>query len=258
MSGAGVNRHREKEDKKISILLLLADEKGHPQREISKHIETAFSNTNSIIRELMEDHLIYEGAPRRTTNPMSKRPRAKEIPLYIIRDLKVYRTILMNINDEIEENILNIHMASRNRELARQHIILERNGLRLKKGSITQEDYENLYKKFDEMAKYRGHEESFYEKKRDKYMAYLEKFLLSKYTEEVIREFGLDAVLRIGLTGTLDIWYMEKIIQIALNKKLADELRIKEILDAMQENGHYELPCIFSRRIPSRFENGTI
>ncbi|WP_369425273.1 hypothetical protein, partial [Methanothrix sp.] len=106
-----------------------------------------------------------------------------------------------------------------------------------------------------EMAKYKGHEESFYEEERDKYMNYLEKFLLSKYTEDIIKEFGFDAVLRIGLTGTLDMWYMDRIIEIALNKRLVDEQQVKGILDTMPEHGSYELPCVYSRRIPCRFAN---
>ncbi|MEM2097544.1 MAG: hypothetical protein QXI70_05245 [Methanothrix sp.] len=256
MPGDKVNRRTEKDDKKVRVLLLLADEKGHPQREISEHIETALSNTNNIIKELIdEDHLIYEGAPRKTTNPKSKRPRAKETPLYIIKDLKVYRTILKNIHDIIEENILNAYMASISRELARQYIIFERNKLRLKKGSVTYDDYKNLAKKFEEMERYKGHEESFYEEERDKYMNYLEKFLLSKYTEDIIKEFGFDAVLRIGLTGTLDMWYMDRIIEIALNKRLVDEQQVKGILDTMPEHGSYELLCVYSRRIPCRFAN---
>lgn len=243
-------------DAQIEILMVLADDEGHAQWEISERTGIERSNINTIVKELIEDNIIFMGNPRKTTNPKSKRPRSKEFPLYIIKTLEAYRTILINIHNRIEENIISIDMSIRQEELAYTQIGLERYKLCFnKKGLLTQDDYKKLNKKFEYLRKFKGHEKSFYERERDKYMDYFEKFILSTYTERIIEAVGFDAVFRIDITGTLDIWYMEKIIEIALNKKLVDEKHIKEILKTMMEHGSYELPYIYSMKIPSMFAN---
>lgn len=241
----------------IEILLFLSDGQGHAQWEISKHIKMAMSNTSNLVRELLEDGIIYKGAPRKTTNLLSKHPRAEETPLYINKDLSVYRRILMIINDMVEEAISNIIMATRNEELARRHIIFEKNKLCLiKKGPLTPDDYEKLSEKFEDMKKFRGKDITFYINERDKYMDCLEKFLSSTYTEEIIKEFGFDDVLRNGVTGSLDVWYMSRIAEIALNKNLIDKNRADEVFSTMEKTKDYQLPIIRNRRIRCRFANG--
>lgn len=174
--------------------------------------------------ELKDDRILAEGVLRNTTKPGSKRPKSKEEALYIEKSLDVYRTIIINIHDRIEENISNIGMATRHEEAVRSLIKVDKDKLRLNnKGSWTTDDAESLNNKFENMKKFKGHDKSFYEMERDKYMDYIEEFVSSAYTANIIDEFGFDAVFGIGIVGTLDLWYKNTLVEMALNKKLITE-----------------------------------
>lgn len=244
-------------DKQIDILMILADDMGHAQWEISKFTKTASSNISNMVKELLKDHIIFKGAPRNTTNPLSKHPRSEETPLYIKKDLKVYRTILININDKVNENDMNIFLAKNNEALAISRIRLERTKLRFdKKNLLNNDDYEKLKKKLEEMKKFRGKDKSFYEKECKKYMDYIEKFVSSTYTEGIIKEFGFEAVVRTNVQGILDLWYMSKIYEISLNKNFVDKKHADEVKNAMLGIKEYDLlPIVYSKRIPIRILN---
>lgn len=208
----------------IEILMILSDEEGHPQWEISERTGIATSNLSPIIRELKEIDVVYEGEARPTTNPKSRHPNTKEYPLYINKEWEVYQAIVLSIHDEIEENIHSEFMATRQSELMGKLYQHKRDELLVStKGACTVDAQKGLYEKYERLALYKGHEAPFYKKRTDKYMDYIEKFIISPYTECMIKKSGFKSVFNINISGTLDIWYRETITEVAFQRKLITE-----------------------------------
>lgn len=208
----------------IEILMILSDEEGHPQWEISERTGIAAGNLSPIVRELKEINVVYEGEPRPTTNPKSSHPNTKEYPLYINKEREVYQAIIHSIHDEIEENIQSEFMATRQSELMEKLYQHKRTELFVStKGACTVDAQKGLYEKYEQLALYKGHEALFYKKRTDKYMDYIEEFMKSYYTECMVKKNGFKSVFNIYLFGTLDIWYRETITDVAFQKKLITE-----------------------------------
>lgn len=211
-------------DTQIDILMMLMDEKGHAQWEISERTKIATSNLSDIIKQMRIHNIVCEGRPRKTTRPGSKRPNVKEIPLYINRDLDAYRTICNNIHDKFDENILNVTDAKANAEANKKLFSVEKNKLCYgTKGKWTRQDILKLEKKITKKMLFKGHTVSFYEENRDKFVDHLEKFISSPYTEKIIKKFGFDPIVRMNIVGTLDIWHRETLLKVALEEGLITE-----------------------------------
>lgn len=208
----------------IEILMILSDDEGHPQWEISERTGIATSNLSLIIRELKKIDVVYEGEPRPTTNPKSSRPNTKEYPLYINKGWEVYQAIVLSIQDKFDENNLYLLNAQEQEKAMDKLFRIKKDMLCYEtKGSWTGEDVDKLKGKFVKEAEFKGHDAHFYKEKLDKYGDYIEKLLVSQYTERMIKELGFGSIFRINIFGSLDIWYRETITEVAFQKKLITE-----------------------------------
>ena len=210
---------RQFTDNDIEILMILSDDEGHPQWEVAKITGIAKSNLSPIIKKLKDENVVYEGDPRQTTNKKSRRPNTKEYPLYVIKDIEVYNAIMANINLRIEDNFDYMNYVERIESnypvfhsITREKLALDR------KGPFKDSD---LDKRIDEILKVLGCNRSDYKEKYEKYLDYIEKVLCSRYVEQMINEVGFGMVFNVFVVvGWLDIWYKEKLIEIASDKNL--------------------------------------
>jgi DNA-binding MarR family transcriptional regulator len=56
----------------VKILLILLDDYGHPEGELSEYLEMRDSNLNPILKRLSKMELIYQGQPRKSTRIAKK------------------------------------------------------------------------------------------------------------------------------------------------------------------------------------------
>lgn len=76
------------------IFVILADDEGHANWELSKRLGIDRGNMTGELRAMEEDGLIYKGPSRRNTNPEHKNKRYPEQPFYIIKDNIVYTSFV--------------------------------------------------------------------------------------------------------------------------------------------------------------------
>lgn len=69
------------------VLLELADEMGHANRELADKLGVDKSTTLKVLQQLEKRGLVEQRGHRDTTNPKSNRPKRKEFPYYLVPDI---------------------------------------------------------------------------------------------------------------------------------------------------------------------------
>jgi hypothetical protein len=183
---------------------------------------------NLLNRELLEEAYPKEiakyGKPiiynetRKTTRPKSKHPGQSEFPYYINRDPDVFQSIINYLNfkeDEAFENEVESSLSC-DAELKKKRLEM----------SLTPEEVVKLRTDFS----YKGHNISFWKEESAKYDKNLKDFLCSRYTGNLIKEYGLFYILQIMENS--DIPEMKRIcaVQSAFNNKLITKKELEDII----------------------------
>ena len=76
------------------VFVILTDDEGHANWDLIKELGQDKSNKSRLLRDMVEEELIYEGPSRPTRNPKSKKPRKKEEPFYIRKNDRAYSSFV--------------------------------------------------------------------------------------------------------------------------------------------------------------------
>lgn len=79
------------------VILVLLDNKGHPEWELAEYLEMKDSNLNRILRELEEKRLIFKGSIRSSRRQHAKKGIYGEIPYFLSQNLDDFRTLIREI-----------------------------------------------------------------------------------------------------------------------------------------------------------------
>jgi predicted transcriptional regulator len=79
------------------VILVLLDNKGHPEWELAEYLEMEDSNLNRILKELEEMGLIFKGNIRSSRRQHAKKGIYGEIPYFLSQNLDDFRTLIREI-----------------------------------------------------------------------------------------------------------------------------------------------------------------
>jgi hypothetical protein len=83
----------------LSILLLLADEKGHCNEELAHILMKDEDNTKKDLEELVEANVICRGGYTKTSNPFSSHPNQPVIPYYLVKNIEIFESIVRPLSE---------------------------------------------------------------------------------------------------------------------------------------------------------------
>ena len=79
------------------VILVLLDNKGHPEWELAEYLEMEDSNLNRILRELEEKRLIFKGSIRSSRRQHAKKGIYGEVPYFLSQDINDFRILIREI-----------------------------------------------------------------------------------------------------------------------------------------------------------------
>ena len=97
---------------RVMIIKILLDDGGVSGRVLAEKLDKKQSNLNNLIKELIEEHIIYRGPQRISTKPTEeyihirgsreKHPEYRETPYFIERNIETLNKILYIIEKEAD------------------------------------------------------------------------------------------------------------------------------------------------------------